>query len=111
QLSILKIDVEEWEWPSLPEALTSGALDDVSQLLVEFHLTIKPQPRQARYLHSLLLLRHLYLAGFRTFYTSRNLHCAFRQIFDGAHKAGCHEVNMIRVKSVKFADLDIFEDR
>ncbi|GFO13333.1 upf0624 protein sw [Plakobranchus ocellatus] len=59
-VSMIKLDVEEWEWKVLPQALSSHALDEVSQLLVELHVTIKPQPRRERYLHALLTLAGLY---------------------------------------------------
>ncbi|RUS70975.1 hypothetical protein EGW08_021257 [Elysia chlorotica] len=106
-VSMVKLDVEEWEWTVLPEALTSHALDEVSQLLVELHITIKPQPKRERYLHALLTLARLYRSGFRIFYTRRNLHCSFRQIFDGSQKTGCHEVHMVKVHSGPAINNDI----
>ncbi|GFR84745.1 hypothetical protein ElyMa_002424900 [Elysia marginata] len=105
-VSMVKLDVEEWEWVALPQALSSHALDEVSQLLVELHVTIKPQPKRERYLRALLTLTQLYRSGFRIFYTRRNLHCSFRQIFDGTQKTGCHEVHMVKVHSRRSADSD-----
>lgn len=45
RIDILKLDVEEFEWPALKQMLESGILDVVRQLLVEFHLHLgKPHP-------------------------------------------------------------------
>lgn len=43
KISVLKIDIEGWEMAALPQALETGALDDVHQLALEYHVDEKNQ--------------------------------------------------------------------
>jgi hypothetical protein len=54
------MDIESWEWKALPEMISSGSLNLVSQLLIEFHG--KPL------INYLSILRQIYEAGFRIFW-------------------------------------------
>ena len=36
-ISVLKMDIESWEWKASPDMISSGSLNLVSQLLIEFH--------------------------------------------------------------------------
>ena len=47
RLSLLKIDIESFEWAALAAALRDGALDGVDQLLFEAHLHLSSQQLQA----------------------------------------------------------------
>lgn len=45
KLSLLKIDIEGWEMSALPQALETGALNNVHQLALEYHLNDKVQEK------------------------------------------------------------------
>ena len=69
RLDILKIDVEGAEWPSLAEMMKSKSMDDVRQLMVEFHIWGDIRYiRKTAYSAHLSLLRELYTRGFRIFF-------------------------------------------
>jgi hypothetical protein len=97
-LDVLKVDIEEWEWRSIPDMLQSGALADVRQFVLELHISLQPEPVREKYLMGLKVLRDLYDEVFRIFYTHRNLWCKFVSIFNGIERTGCHEVSFLRVR-------------
>ncbi|KAH9499998.1 hypothetical protein Btru_076130 [Bulinus truncatus] len=39
RIDVIKMDIENSEWPALPEMLASGQLSDVNQFLVEYHVS------------------------------------------------------------------------
>ena len=63
-ISVLKMDIESWEWTALPDMLSSGSLNLVSQLLIEFHG--KP------IINYISILRQIYEAGSRIFWFQIN---------------------------------------
>ncbi|XP_052791011.1 probable methyltransferase-like protein 24 [Mya arenaria] len=76
-IDILKIDIEGDEWYSIPQMISSGALDDVKQISMETHYIqlggqlwgSHPIPEA----DELYTLRLLYDKGFRIFMRERNL--------------------------------------
>ena len=100
QLDILKIDVEGAEFESLAEMVQTGSIEDVRQLLVEFHVKLFSESRTSRneYISHLTLLRNLYKLRFRIFYF-RMWNTAKSLVFEGGgvSRTGCHEVHFIRV--------------
>merc|ERR1719452_187928 len=60
EVEILKIDIEGSELLALPNLLATGALDNVKQLTLEFHL-----PEQTEFISMLKLLQQLYHINFR----------------------------------------------
>lgn len=92
------------EWETIPQMLNSGALRNVRQLDVEFHITdIFQQPKKVvedtlkkHYTQGLSVLRMLYDAGYRTYLSNKN-------IFTIKTKMGlepftkCQEMSFIKV--------------
>ncbi|XP_052788587.1 probable methyltransferase-like protein 24 [Mya arenaria] len=79
-IDILKIDIEGDEWYSIPQMISSGALDDVKQISMETHFISKTPGGQLWGSHpippadELYTLRLLYDEGFRICMRERNLY-------------------------------------
>jgi hypothetical protein len=58
------MDIESWEWKASPDMISSGSLNLVSQLLIEFHG--KP------IINYISILRQIYEAGSRIFWLQIN---------------------------------------
>ena len=69
-IDVLKIDIEDSEWTTLPQMLSSGVLGNVRQLFLEFHW------RGNR--NKLIMIRQLYEQGFRIFWTHENPNCSLQ---------------------------------
>ncbi|KAK3588524.1 hypothetical protein CHS0354_014234 [Potamilus streckersoni] len=100
-ISILKADIEMSEWTALSEMIQAGALKQVRQLSIEFHLHIAPpiqkdMPRDS-YLFALNVLRDLYTIGFRIFWTTPNYSCVFQSKCRQKRLSNCQEVNFVNV--------------
>ena len=63
-ISVLKMDIESWEWKALLDMISSGSLNLASQLLIEFHG--KP------IINYISILRQIYEAGSRIFWFQIN---------------------------------------
>lgn len=99
KIDILKIDIEMWEWTVLPEMISSGVLDKVTQFVLEFHIVnigTNSEPLKQKYIEGLSVLRKLYDLGFRIFWTHKNLNCKFFSQF-GGQRCGCHEVSFLKL--------------
>ena len=68
-ISVLKMDIESWEWKASPDMISSGSLNLVSQLLIEFHG--KP------IINYISILRQIYEAGSRIFWLQINPEAEF----------------------------------
>lgn len=66
KIDVLKIDIEGNEISTIPEMISSGALNNVVQLCLEFH-----------HYYDLGSLRKLYDIGFRIFWAHQNPFAAF----------------------------------
>ncbi|KAJ8305752.1 hypothetical protein KUTeg_016297 [Tegillarca granosa] len=111
KIDILKIDIEMWEWTVLPEMISSGVLDKVTQFVLEFHIVnigTNSEPLKQKYIEGLSVLRKLYDLGFRIFWTHKNLNCKFFSQF-GGQRCGCHENSIDKLKS-EVASSDPFND-
>jgi hypothetical protein len=106
---VLKVDIEEWEWESIPDMLVSGALSDVRQFVTELHFTLgplKPEPKLPKYLMGLQILTDLYAAGFRIFHTHKNMNCRFKPKMAGVTRTGCHEVSFVQINAISRQPVD-----
>jgi hypothetical protein len=63
------MDIESWEWKASPDMISSGSLNLVSQLLIEFHG--KP------IINYISILRQIYEAGSRIFWLQINPEAEF----------------------------------
>lgn len=97
KIDVLKIDVEKFEWLSLTEIYESGGLENVRQLLVEFHIALVGEPEKIEYIQGLGILKFLYDSGFRIVYTHRNLWCKFLSKLQDFDEVGCHEVSFVHI--------------
>lgn len=105
RLDILKIDTEGAEWSSIREMLQNKSIDDVRQLIVEFHVFLGfrsswlDRRKESYYREQLHLLRGLYECGFRIFYF-RMWNFAEKQLTftdeTGNVRTGCHEVHFMK---------------
>ncbi|WAR31084.1 hypothetical protein MAR_033626, partial [Mya arenaria] len=80
QIKTVDIDIEGDEWYSIPQMISSGALDDVKQISMETHFISKTPGGQLWGSHpippadELYTLRLLYDEGFRICMRERNLY-------------------------------------
>ena len=99
RLDILKIDTEGAKWRSLAEMVRNGSIQDVKQLIVEFHIHTYFNNLTSRkaYISHLTLFRNLYKLGFRIFYF-RMWNPLPSLVFKdgGVFRTGCHEVHFMR---------------
>ncbi|KAL4240661.1 hypothetical protein ACF0H5_001452 [Mactra antiquata] len=96
-ISILKIDVEMYEWSVLPDILDTADLRGTNNIALEFHLELSsPEQNRERYLSALKLLRKLYEAGYRIFWTHQNKWCKFLSKCKKELRTNCHEVNFVK---------------
>ncbi|OWF39220.1 methyltransferase-like protein 24 [Mizuhopecten yessoensis] len=93
---ILKMDIESWEWNVLPDMLKTSQLDGVKQLLVEFHARTESRVKEY-WVHKLLILRGLYLEGYRVFWVGRNMMCTYTSPALNRTFYGCYEVSFVKV--------------
>ena len=90
------------EWEVLQEIVSRNGLKDIDNLLAEFHMNVKwPPTEEGRdvYLRNLLLFKDIYDAGFRIFWTHRNVDgsLVFKSKCRGEERANCHEISFVRV--------------
>ena len=103
RLDVLKLDIEGAEWLSIPEMLKNGSIDDVRQLIVEFHIFVGGGQlnltNEAHYRAHLNLLRGLYKCGFKIFHFRMwNVFVTKLTFTDenGIVRTGCHEVHFMK---------------
>ncbi|KAL8616461.1 hypothetical protein ACOMHN_041064 [Nucella lapillus] len=107
ELSILKVDIEEWEWTVLPSLLKGGHLSQVRQLLIELHQCdgcslYNPnqrdkEPPKERYVLALDILGQVYRLGFRVFWQHQNRACGYMSKFGWVERYACCELHLVRV--------------
>ncbi|RUS81727.1 hypothetical protein EGW08_010534, partial [Elysia chlorotica] len=83
-IDIVKMDIESSEWTALPQMVTSGQLNNVRQLLIEFHVT--PGRKDVKIVQAIERL------GFKKFYVHKNFHCRRRQVGFPVFRTSCYEV-------------------
>ncbi|CAE1232659.1 unnamed protein product [Acanthosepion pharaonis] len=96
KLAILKIDIEMWEWRSLHHSILKNMLDDVQQLLIEFHTQkFEIAWLTNQYFSSLHLLRDLYDLGFRVFSVDSNYVCVF--LINKLKLTNCYNIHFVKI--------------
>lgn len=100
KISLLKLAIESLEWEVLDSMLDSGQLSDTNSLAVEFHLERSSSETDVNtYTQALLVLKKLYDAGFRIFWTRQNGLCRFQSACTKEWRTNCHKVSFVRVRS------------
>ncbi|XP_046364482.2 uncharacterized protein LOC124140776 [Haliotis rufescens] len=71
-IDILKVDIEDNEWRAIPEMFESGVMGKVKQFLLEIHVLSqsRTEPSKEDYINYLVLMRDIYIDGFRIARTS-----------------------------------------
>ena len=101
-IDILKIDIEGDEWYTIPQMVTSGALDDVKQISMETHYISQRPGGQLWGSHplpaadELYSFKILYDNGFRIFMRERNMWSHF--IWPGINRfiTNVNEISLIK---------------
>ncbi|XP_070209451.1 probable methyltransferase-like protein 24 isoform X2 [Littorina saxatilis] len=91
-IDVVKMDVESAEWPSLATMVKEQQLDNVRQLLVEFH---EGSDKTSRLLAHLILFHDLERIGFRKFYVSKNFHCQRKAAAVPIMRTSCYEIHFV----------------
>ncbi|XP_050410633.1 uncharacterized protein LOC126825169 [Patella vulgata] len=86
-ISVIKMDVESWEWVVVPEMIASGALKGVKQLMMEWHIGPNDSKKRRTLINALDILKQLNQIGFRIYKMDTNRVCKPGR---GFHH--CHEV-------------------
>lgn len=98
KISVLKVDIEHYEWTVIPDILTTSDLTGTTNLVIEFHLEMSsPEQDRPKYFLALKILKNLYDAGFRIFWTHQNKWCQFVSKCKKELRTNCHEVNFVKV--------------
>lgn len=107
RLALLKIDVEGFEWIVLREALSSGVLEHVDQLLFEVHLWT-PGGSEADRIEAIkkwhAIFAELEEVGFKLFYVHTNPLSSKVDFQIGFQLPCCFEVGRLDGLKVKSAD-------
>ncbi|XP_070209739.1 probable methyltransferase-like protein 24 [Littorina saxatilis] len=97
-IDVLKMDVEEAEWSSLINMIQERQLDNVRQLLVEYHMT---GDNEKTLRHRLSVIRDVERAGFKKFYVTKNAACARPAIGIPIKRTSCYEVHYVNSKFMR----------
>ncbi|KAK6962369.1 methyltransferase-like protein 24 [Biomphalaria glabrata] len=92
-IDVVKMDIEDSEWSTLPQMASSGQLADVKQFLFEYH--INEQSRDY-ILPKLKALQEVERAGFRRFYVHKNPACKVNVNGIPVIRTTCYEVYYLR---------------
>ncbi|XP_052265459.1 probable methyltransferase-like protein 24 [Dreissena polymorpha] len=97
-VSILKIDVEGYEWAVLKDIMEDSNLIGTKNLAVEFHLELSGKEQgKSRYLQALDVLRQLYESGFRIFWSHQNHYCRLVSKCRKEVRTNCHDVSFVKI--------------
>lgn len=99
-LDVVKMDIEGSEWIALADMAAKGALSNVRQLLVEFHLLSSDPEIARKRLAALKLIENL---GFKRFHTHLNPGCGSLPLTDEypVRRTRCYEVYFVNSKLMR----------
>ncbi|WAQ97280.1 hypothetical protein MAR_029970 [Mya arenaria] len=97
-ISILKMDVELYEWRVLVDIVKTANMTGTNNLAIEFHLALDgTEVEWEQYYRALTVLRNLYHLGYRIFWTHQNPNCAFVSACKMEQRSNCHEISFVKV--------------
>ncbi|ESP02337.1 hypothetical protein LOTGIDRAFT_172217 [Lottia gigantea] len=100
-LQVLKMDIEAWEWDTIPNLIQTNSISHIKQLFVEFHTdkscSLSKPNKCTQYISGLKIFHDLYELGFRIFWTHKNPACLFKSKFTGEELTFCHEIYFVKV--------------
>lgn len=98
-ISIVKMDIEIYEWTVLQDIISAGGLTGTTNLVVEFHLAmLSLEQGKEKYLTALKLLKTLLDLGYQIFWTHQNHWCQFVSNCKQELRTNCHEVSFVRIR-------------
>ncbi|XP_059178740.1 probable methyltransferase-like protein 24 [Physella acuta] len=92
-IDVIKMDIESSEWEALPEMASSGELDKVRQLLLEFHIL---EEKRDYLLPRLKAMQAIEKSGLKIFYTHKNHACGTKVSCFPLRRSMCYEVHYLR---------------
>ncbi|KAK6962366.1 methyltransferase-like protein 24, partial [Biomphalaria glabrata] len=92
-IDVIKIDIENSEWPAIPEMAESGAFDKVKQLLLEYHVEKTDRNFLLPKLKAIQLVEK---AGFKKFYAHKNPACIFSFKGFPVVRTKCYELHYLK---------------
>jgi len=102
-LDVMKINTYGTEWPSLSAMAQFDELDNVKQLLVQYHLSVYSDDRLRR---SIKVLKDLAKAGFRKFYATKNHRGAYHDRRFPVMRPRIYEVHYLNPRYLSNMGLD-----
>ncbi|XP_055956726.1 uncharacterized protein LOC126820836 [Patella vulgata] len=97
-IAILKMDIEGWEWKSLPQALAAGELKNTKQIFLEFHTCGNCNDASKRLTGALTILKNFYDMGLRIFWMHKNPACTYTCKFTNIKRTRCQEVYFLKIQ-------------
>ncbi|KAK3782833.1 hypothetical protein RRG08_002465 [Elysia crispata] len=112
-IDVVKLDIEYAEWSALYNMLDEEELDNVRQVLVEYHLGALPSEDRLR--RMLRILRGMSKAGFRKFYVHKSPKGSFHHPNFPVVRSKSYEIhylnqNYLKKKDKKYDDEEDEED-
>ncbi|KAK6181072.1 hypothetical protein SNE40_009008 [Patella caerulea] len=95
-ISVLKMDIESWEWKVLPQAFAAGELKNIKQIFVEFHTCGNCPDVSNQLTRALTLLKNFYDIGLRIFWMHKNSVCSYTCKFTNVKRTRCQEVYFLK---------------
>ncbi|CAG5125172.1 unnamed protein product, partial [Candidula unifasciata] len=92
-IDVIKMDIEASEWDALPQMVSSGQLENVRQLLLEYHVVDTSHEYLLPRLKSIQAVERL---GFRKFLVHKNEHCVEYFVKYPVPRTHCYEVHYLR---------------
>ncbi|KNC80149.1 hypothetical protein SARC_07488 [Sphaeroforma arctica JP610] len=100
RLTVLKMDVEGFEWEAIPEMISSGALKHVDQFIFEVHYFQHLYQGQESVEHWYNTVRAMSDQGLEMFYSHLNPMSSYGTINGVDRVACCYEVSFVRPQSL-----------
>ncbi|KAK0048814.1 methyltransferase-like protein 24 [Biomphalaria pfeifferi] len=92
-IDVIKMDIENSEWPAIPEMTESGAFDKVKQLFLEYHMEKTDRNFLLPKLKAIQLVEK---AGFKKFYAHKNPECKFSVEGFPVVRTKCYELHYLK---------------
>ncbi|CAL1545546.1 unnamed protein product [Lymnaea stagnalis] len=92
-IDVIKMDIESSEWASVPQMIEAGELNNVRQLLIEYHVTSSARDYL---LPRLKVMQAIEKAGFKKFYVHKNYACATNINGYPIARTACYEVHYLK---------------
>uniref|UniRef100_A0A0B6ZKQ3 Methyltransferase domain-containing protein n=1 Tax=Arion vulgaris TaxID=1028688 RepID=A0A0B6ZKQ3_9EUPU len=92
-IDIIKMDIENWEWETIPQMISTEQLVSPRQFLLEYHVS---STEKSYLLPRLKAIQAVEKAGFRKFYVHKNEHCMTLLSHFPIERTECYEVHYLK---------------